>query len=65
MSTEMLLTHLVLGLYSLALTAGIYVHHQLKTQGHAMQHLALVLLLLIEAAGLVCIFYHLLKPLLR
>ncbi len=30
-----------------------------------MQHLALVLLLLIEAAGLVCIFYHLLKPLLR
>lgn len=62
MSIEMLLTHLVLGLYSLALTAGIYVHHQLKSQGHAMQHLALLLLIVLELAGLVCIFYHLLLP---
>ena len=64
MSIEMLLTHLVLGLYSLALTAGIYVHHQLKSQGHAMQHLALLLLIVLELAGLICIFYHLLLPLL-
>lgn len=64
MNIEMLLTHLVLGLYSLALTAGIYVHFQLKAQGHATQRLALALLLLIEVAGLVCVFYHLLRPLL-
>lgn len=60
MSIEMLLTHLALGVYSLAIAMGIFVHHQLKQQGHRMQHLALLALTAIEVGGILCIAYHLL-----
>lgn len=58
MSIEMLLTHLVLGVYGLAIAMGIFVHHQLKQQGHRMQHLVLLVLTTIEVGGILCIGYH-------
>ena len=61
MSIEMLLTHLVLGVYSLAIAMGIFVHHQLRQQGHRIQHLALLILTVIEVGGILCIGYHFLK----
>lgn len=58
MNIEMLLTHLALGVYGLAIVVGIFVHHQLKQQGHCLQHIVLLTLTIIEIAGLLCIGYH-------
>jgi hypothetical protein len=58
MSTEMLLGHIALGVYSLALTLGIFVMHAAAAKIDRFHQVALWILMAAEIAGLVCLVFH-------
>jgi len=58
MSTEMLLGHIALGVYSLALTFGIFVMHAAAAKIERFHKMALWTLMAIEIAGLLCLVFH-------
>lgn len=58
MGTEMLLGHIALGIYTLALSAGIFVLHHPAIRLGRYHKAALWALVALEVVGIICIFYH-------
>ena len=58
MNTEMLLGHIALGIYSLALTCGIFVMHAAAAKIDRFHKGVLWTLMAVEIAGLLCLIFH-------
>ncbi|PIR39765.1 MAG: hypothetical protein COV35_00755 [Alphaproteobacteria bacterium CG11_big_fil_rev_8_21_14_0_20_39_49] len=55
----MLLGHIALGIYTLSLTIGIYILHNLAGKTAWFQKIITWVLVAIEIAGIVCVLYYL------
>ena len=58
MGTDMLLGHIALGIYTLALSAGMFVLHHPSIRLGRFHKAALWGLVALEIIGIACIFYH-------